>query len=191
AAFQDPVTTLLEQTDAFEVQFGNRGGALTTNRGSNAIHDWTTLDENAALNWLAQFELQDPAAYTTHNLLADRSARWHAFYLAQTEPGRFTPFSYQFQPGQNRVYTIAQGNLSRISFYPSTLALRTSDPLEWVIANTEVEPIDMVLYGVNAMPIDVERNGQSVVNWAYDPVLRQLTLKENDATSVPTWRIYF
>ena len=191
AALQDPLSDLLTQMEHFESQLATRGGTGDSLRGAFAVHEWSTMDETATLDWLASQQLTDPAANTTHHLLADRSGRWHGFYLRQRTPGSFTPLIYHVQTAENRVHTIGTSNLDRISLHAPSVGLRTSDVLEWSFGNSDAQPVDLVLRGVTHMPLDVHRNGTATTNWRYDPARRELTLSETNGAAVPLWRVYF
>lgn len=191
AAMQDPLSELLTQMDAFENQLALRGGFGDSLRGPFAVHEWSTMDETATLNWLASQRLRDPSANTTHHLLADRTGRWHGFYLRQRQEGVFTPLIYHVQTAANRLHTIGTENLNRISVHAPSLGLQTSDVFEWSFGNTDNAPVELVLRGVTHTPIDVHRNGTATVNWRYDPTRRELTLTEPNAAAVPLWRVYF
>jgi len=191
AALQDPISILLTQTEHFETQLALRGGSGDSLRGPYAVHDWYTMNEASTLDWLSTKQLGAPNPYTTYNLLADRSARWHGFWMGQREPNRLMPLTYQVQPNRNRLYTIGTENLARIDVFPQSLGLRTSDVFEWVFGNQDAAQVQLVIRGVTHYPFDVTRNGVSTIAWSYDPILRQMVLLEDDAASVPRWSVHF
>ena len=177
AAAGEPLSILVTQTDQFESQLALRGGMGDSLRGPFAVHDWSTLDEEATLDWLASKRVGPPAFNQTHELLADRDGRWHGFYLHQAQEQVLTQVTYQIQPGPNRMFTIGTKNLERISIYPRSVGLRTSTELDWVFGSLESAPVELSLRGVTHAPMNIFRNGVANVDWRYDPSDRSIVLQ--------------
>ena len=191
AALSDPNQHVVNQTTHFESQFAFRGGSGDALRSTANIHAWSTMNEVTTLDWLQGHVLRAPAPNKTHHLLADRTQRWHGFYLHQRQAGLFTPLIYHVDLANNRLHTIGTENLKRIALYAPSLGLATNDTFEWSFGNADGQEVELVLRGVTHLPIDVERNGSSTIEWEYDSQKRELILREPNAASVPLWRVYF
>ena len=191
AALNDPVPYLVSQCDEFDSQLALRGGFGDSLRSNDTVHEWSTMDEDSTLDWLAQYRLKLPTSFQAHEILADRPGRWHGFEVLMRDERQFTPFTYYVDPRANRVYLLGVSNLRSISINPAMLGLDRDRTLEVVFGSTDTEPTTLILRGVTHSPIDVERNGVGTTQWAYDAYQGRVFMAEPPSGSVSNWRVYF
>ncbi|MFT5200280.1 MAG: putative esterase [Planctomycetota bacterium] len=191
AALSDPVEYLLTQCDQFDNQLALRGGVGDSLRGSDAVHDWNTMDEDATLDWLTHYKLGMPEPLRNHLILADRSGRWHGFSVLTRDDRQFTPFTYHVDPRANRLYILGAKNMRSISVNPRLIGLNPDRALEFVFGSSDIDTTTLILRGVTHAPIDVERNTEGSSQWMYDPNLGRVLMAEPASAGVSNWRVHF
>ncbi len=191
AALGDPLAYLITECDEFDGQLALRGGTGDSSRGPESIHDWSTMDEEVALDWLEQYKLGMPAPYQNHEILADRPGRWHGFSILTRNEREFTPFLYHVDPSANRLYVIGASNLRSISVNPRMIGLDPDRAMEFVFGTSDTEPTTLILRGIAHSPIDILRNGFGTTQWSYDPNLGRVLMAEPPTGGVSNWTIHF
>lgn len=153
-----------------------------------ATHDWIHLDANLTLDFLRQHTLETPRA-GTHEVLADREATWHHFYVYQDAPGAFTPFRWTMLDGLNRVVVDRTENLKRLVIDSASLGLHTTVETQVMFGTQDGLPEEITVTGYPNPPLSVTRGGQVTGAWSWDATSQSVTLFESDATNYPLWRI--
>jgi len=187
----DPITYLIEQTQTIyawmELASPDKTNILTPNQ---AVHEWGTIDSNAALDYLYGFvgELELPTE-GTHRVLADRETTWFHFHVHQDLAGAFTPFRWNYEPLANRLTIDETENLERIVVNTLSLGLNPAVNLEVVVESADGTPDEVTLTGYQLQPQELLRNGVADSNWEWDPVARTVTILESDPSGAPLWRV--
>ena len=153
-----------------------------------AVHDWTTIDEPTALNFLRTKTLQTPR-FGAHRLLADREGSWFHFYVYQDTPGDFTALDWDWDPVFGRLALEHSRNLARVVVDTQSLSLDTSQQVDIVIQTSDGSSEVTTLTGYASPPQQVLRNGTPTTAWSWDPVGETLTLTESFPIAGPVWRI--
>lgn len=189
AASFDPVTFLVNQTQLFADQLTLRGGSANLYLANASQHSWSTLDENATLNWLDGISLSERGPNQVHSLLADRKGRWYDFNLVQHQTQRFTPLTWFASPASNKLYLVNTANLKRVLCHTTRLGLNPSQPLEVVFGSTDGRATDIALRGFASAPTQVRRNGTSSSSWSWNATTRVLVLHELAGSATPSWTL--
>lgn len=184
-ADNDPLTYLVEQTEAFRDFMQSLGGTVVYEEVPNNIHDWNTLDEEAACDFLEGYSLTTPLSGDT---LADRDGRWFWFDVTQDFAGAFTPFTWSIDSSANKLKLANTANLKRIGLDLDEAPLSASSPLtiELKAADFFADIVDFD--GYPGAPSLVERDGVFSSAWAWDPISKRLSLFEQD-TQKHVWKI--
>jgi len=186
----DPLTYLIDQTVSVHNWMlaipGMAAYLLTPNQ---SVHDWSTIDENAALDFLRTKRLQTPTT-GTHRVLADREATWFHFYVYQDAAGAFTPLRWTFDELANRLTIDETENLARVLVKSSSLGLDTAIDVEFVFGTQDGTGEVATITGYPLMPLEVQRNGVPMsTGWSYDPAAQSVTLTESAPAGNPVWKI--
>ncbi|MFT7678067.1 MAG: pimeloyl-ACP methyl ester carboxylesterase [Planctomycetota bacterium] len=189
AASFDPLTFLVNQTQLFSDQMTVRGGSANLYLANASIHNWSTLDETATLNWLDGISLAERGPNQLHSLLADRKGRWYDFNLVQHQTDAFTPLTWYASPAANKLYLVDAGNLKRVVVHTSDLGLSSSQPLEVVFGSNDGQPTDIAFTGFATVPSQVKRNGTSSSSWSWNATTRVLVLHETSGGGTPSWTL--
>ena len=178
-ASADPVTYLLDQTMAFDQHnhATNAGNAFTT--VSANVHSWSTLDDTAVCDYLAQFTLQQPSMSST---LADRDDTFYRFQVTQDAAGAFTPFSWHADAAQNRLSLWATANLKRLTVDALGLGLAYLGPLHLNMASSDGTGDDVLFLGVPYAPLSVTRDGVPDSSGTYDAQMHTFLVHETSGT---------
>jgi len=185
----DPLVYLIEQTQAVYSWLAAIPGMETfLLTPPQNVHDWTTIDEPTALNYLQSKTLQTPAE-GQHRLLADREANWFHFYVYQDAPGAFTPLRWTMNSAANSLVIDETENLARLVVNTASIGLNTAVNLEVVMQSTDGGAEVTTLTGYPLRPQRVQRNGVSSTDWSWDPVGKTVTLNENDPGSGAVWKV--
>lgn len=177
----DPKAHLKAQLEALVDFLRDNGGAVEHVSVPNVFtHAWSTLDEETALDWLAQHRLELPSAAHT---LADRDGRWFSFLVEQDAPGAFTPFTWSVDGAANRVSVEETANLARIGVLLAEAGLDAERVL--TVAHSAADgSADVVrLLGFERAPRSVLRDGLATTSFAWDAQSGVLALFESDAQS--------
>ncbi len=191
AALGDPLAYLVTECDEFDSQLALRGGTGDSLRSAETVHSWDTMDEDATLDWLEQYELEMPVPYLNHEILADRPGRWHGFSILTRNDHEFTPFVYHVDPSTNRLYVLGAKNLRSISVNPKLIGLNPDRAMQVIFGSSDTEPTTLILRGITHSPIDVLRNGQGSTQWLFDPSLGRVLMAEPVSGGVSNWTIHF
>ena len=173
----DPNLYIIDECEQFDAHLDQLGGTSDYTSGRGTGHDWSNLDEDAVLTWLAQHTRTDPDSSALVRVLADRNARWHEFQVVQRAGGAFTPFKWGALPADNRAYVLQASNMAQVAFDPTDLGLDKTDSQGLTVVFSELDNLvtRVVLEDMN-MPTNVLFNGVSTPNWGYNASTRRLTL---------------
>ena len=185
---QEPLGYLRAQVLALTTWMQALGAQVTPLEVSGATHDWIHLDANVTLDFLRQHTVTTPRA-GTHEVLADREAQWHHFYVYQDSPGAFTPFRWTMLDGLNRVVIDRTENLKRLVIDSASLGLHTSVETQVMFGTQDGLPEEITVTGFPNPPLSVSRGGQVTGAWSWDVTTQSVTLFESNATNYPLWRI--
>jgi hypothetical protein len=187
-ADQDPLAYLVTQSVSMFDWLVSLGAAPQRFVVPSNEHEWRTLDEHQVLDFLEAQTLDFPDE-GTHRLLADRDARYMHFTVQQDAGGAFTPFRWNYDRSQNRIVIDQTLNLKRLTVHTAAIGLDPTIELR-VIPGTQDGSLEQIaLDGYLQAPTEVRRNGQSSVNWSYDPQSNIVTLYESAAGTYPQWLI--
>ncbi len=153
-----------------------------------AVHSWSTIDTNTALNWLYSKTLDTPSE-GEHRMLADREASWLHFYIYQDAPGAFTPFRWNLESSINRLTIDETENLQQIVVDTLSLGLNTGVNLDLVLGTADSTAEVVTLTGYNIAPQEVLRNGVSSNDWTWDAAAKTVTINESPGRGAPSWKI--
>jgi hypothetical protein len=186
-ADQDPQPYLPLQTQLFaaHMQALNPANVLTTAPGN--MHSWSTLDDTAVCDWLAQYTLQEPSIGST---LADQDGAWHRFIVEQGAPGAFTPFSWFADSNANRLSLWATANLKRISVDSGPLGLVYRGLLKLNMSSADGTGDQVLFLHVPSPPISITRNGQPNATAVYNHQAQTLLIDEMSGSGAQ-WVISF
>jgi hypothetical protein len=174
----EPTKSLVDQFDALADHFQRIGGTLTLELVPGVIsHDWSTLDERKACDWLATFRLRLPDQALT---IADRDDRYFHFEVVQDLAGAFTPFAWRIDGASNSLSVVRTANLRALGLHMEAAGLDPSRELSVVLATQDAEPDRLRLIGYPAAPAQVLRDGEVTGEWSYDAARRTLELSEVD-----------
>lgn len=159
-------------------------------------HCWGTVDRSAAVDWLANFTLNDSPSSGT--VLTDRSVRWGQFDVVQAQPGAFTSFAFDIEAPANSLELAEPENLTEVATDVWGLGLRTDQPLAIELHGAAGQAMVCRLTGWPNAPGIVERNATARLadcsatgqtsRWCHDPVTQSILIVESGATSA-SWLI--
>lgn len=181
-AANDPEVNLLEQNSVLAAHLLSLGMTQGVNFDDQivpgAVHDWVTLDESAALDWLGQFALAGPPP--SGSLLADGPDRYFHFDVAQDAPGVFTPFTWSLNLGSNALTVSQTANLNRLTVHtgPAATGLSTAQTLTLTLSTMDGTGDRIVLTGYPQAPSQVLRDGVPNGSWTYVAFTDRLVIPE-------------
>lgn len=176
---------LVVQNEVFEAFMEDVGGQVTVDvKEGITIHNWSTLDEVEALDFLAPHRLKLPTSGIT---LTDRDARYFHFDVshAGTAFGRFV-WSILQRP--NRL-TIRTNSVRQVEFSPLELGLDLDRPIVLVLSTEDGSADDVSLRDFSEPPVAVLRDSVTTSSWTHDPVRGTLTLKDLDPAQ-NVWEVF-
>jgi hypothetical protein len=185
-ANNDPMLYLRDQTTAFDshVNGQNLNNTLTIVDGT--VHKWSTLDDHAVCDWLSQFTLQIPRSANT---LADQEGTYFWFYVNQSAPGSFTPFSWVMDSVNNRITLYNTANLARTSIDVTRAGLQYAGVLKVNLDTSDGTGDQVQLENVPQPPVLVTRDGLAA-SGTWDPSTKTFLINETDS-AVHMWRLTF
>jgi len=152
------------------------------------LHTWGILDEAQILDSLGRVRLQ-PNTGTT-NILADRDARYHHIDVEQLTPDVLSPFRFNCQSQENRIFLDQMENISRLVIHAEDAGLEPGRPLRVVLGPTQgAQPIEIAITGYRGRPLTVQRGTQTTSWWSYDPQSKLIVLEANNPNNYRTWTI--
>lgn len=189
-ATMDANASIIEQTIALDQAMQQNGADTGLIPRSFAIHSWSTLDNQAVLDWLEAQRLTRPTAGDVLRSIADRDGAWHDLEIKQTNAGELTPILWTVQPQANAFYALETENLAEVAIDAADIGLDTDALMRVIFQTKDTETTDIVLHGIHQSPSEVVRRGASPSNWTYDPATSTLTLHELGGTAGwGTWAI--
>ncbi len=179
-ADQDPLPELIVQNLAFEAHMASLQAPHQLNLVVSDQHSWDTLDQTAALDWLATQTLTVPTSART---LADQDGTWFHFYIDQDQALAFSPFDWSIDSNLNTLDLLATENIQRITVnhVSSGLDLSAGSTLTLSLDAADATGDVVRFTGVSAIPIGILRDGLPDPNWSYDALTMTLTLVEADS----------
>ncbi len=151
-------------------------------------HTWGLLDEGQILDTFERIRLQ-PNSGTT-DVLADREARYHHIEVEQETAGVMSPFRFNCQPEENRIFLDRMENITRLVIHASDAGLETQRPLRVVLGPTpSAQPIEIAITDYRVLPTNVQRGNQSTTWWTHDPARKLVVLEANNPNTYRTWTI--
>lgn len=182
-ATMDVNASIVDQTLALDQAMQQGGGDTAVVPRSSAVHSWATLDNTAVLDWLEAQRLSQPVPGDVNRTVADRDGRWHDLDIRQAASDELTPILWSIQPQSNTLYLIDAKNVAEIALDAESAGLNTSAALKVVFQLKDNSLTDIVLRGIDQMPRDVRRRGNSSPSWTYDAVEKTLTLHEQNGVA--------
>ncbi len=179
-ALQDPLAYLKTATLVFHNHLSAIGGTSELQTTPGNVHQWQSLDQVGACDWLGQFRYERPSAGTA---LADRDGNWFDVHLVQEASGAFSPFEFDIDVPARRVALVQTANVLELRLDLSTHGIDpAAGDLEVVTAAADGLGDQIVLTGYAQPPSTVLEAGQSSANWTWDPGFQRLVLSgPNDA----------
>ena len=155
-------------------------------------HDWDTLDETQACDYLAAKSLSEPVAVTT-TTTADRDARWYDMDVTQTAAEAFTRWTWHLDPGDpldddsQQWFALSEtSNLEQLQLHSAAAGFDTESGAREIkitlfkgLGDDPVESDEIVLTGFAVEPaVDISGNETPIfgVDYDFDPVSGRLTL---------------
>jgi hypothetical protein len=187
----DPNHYLVDQTTAFHAHLAGMGGNSQLEIKNGNTHDWSTLDEDAVLDWLSVRSLVEPPVGDSVRVLADRNGEWRYFQVHQASPNAFSPFRFTVDAQNNRLILDQVENVASISFHPADTGLDffAAPKIEVMVDLHGPTSMDIVIHDYDQIPSSVTRTGDSNPSWTWDPARRTATLHEVNGTGYPRWTV--
>ncbi len=155
---------------------------------ANSLHSWSLLDEGQILDTFERIRLQ-PTRGTT-DVLADREARYFHMDVVQQTANVLSPFRFNSQPEENRIFVDRCENIARLVIHSSDADLETRRPLRLVLGPTPgAQPIEIAFTDFPHLPSNVLRGNQSTTSWTYDTTKKLIVLQDNNPNTYRTWTI--
>ena len=189
-ATMDANASIIDQTIELDQAMEQIGADTDLIPRSFSIHSWTTLDNQAVLDWLESKRLTRPTAGDITRTIADRDGAWHDLQITQAQAEELTPILWTVQPQANAFYALEMENLAEVAVDAETIGLNTDASMLLVLETRDSTPTDIVLHGINQAPAAVVRRGRGASAWSYDAANRTLTMSELSGTpGWASWRI--
>jgi len=151
-------------------------------------HSWGLLDESRILDTFERIRLQ-PNQGTT-DVLADREARYHDIGVLQQTADVLSPFRFNCQPEENRIFLDRMENITRLVIHAEDADLEPRRPLRVVLGPTPgAQPIEVAITDYRTLPTSVLLGNQSTTWWTYDPAKKLIILQANNPNTYRTWTI--
>ncbi len=182
----DPQATLIEQNEIFETFMATLGADITTEIKTQAVHNWSTLHERDALDFLEQHRLEMP---TSGRTLADRDARFFHFDVVQDAGGAFSPFTWSIGTRGNRVNVDTTSNLTSLALSPLDAGLDYTRILRFDLASGDATTDLFIVEDFWDPPVEVLLDDVTTASWSHDAQTGRLTLTDTDP-AVNTWKVY-
>ena len=189
AALYDPLSYLVNQSEAFDAWLASRGGTSDLHLAGASVHEWSTLDEDEALDWFEGKTLTAPGPNATHRLIADRAGAWHDFDILPFLTDRFVPLTWHASQAANRLFLVDARNLRQLRFDPAGMGLDTTQDLSIVFGSADGRPTNLIITGLAVAPTQVLRNGVPATDWIWHAATKRLILRELKGNFTPTWKI--
>ena len=190
---QDPLAYLATQCDVLYGHMLSLGAVPGVTIRYDVVpgteHEWATLDEADACDWLEQFTLQLP---TSGRTLADEDETYFHFAVEQDAPDAFTPFEWSADALQNQLVLSQTANLARVTVDTQEAALDPSATLQVVTSTGDGLADEISLTGYATQPSAVLRDGLSVtldVDWTWDSTTGTVGLLETDGSTRHVWDV--
>lgn len=188
-ALYDVNQTIIQQTEALHDRLGALGGTTSEHPVQASVHQWDTLDAQAAIAWLEQQTLTPPAPGEVVRTLADRDGNWHALSIEQRNAGDFTPVLWSGQPSVNALYMVDMKNVGAIGTDVRDHGLDNGQIMHVMTQVLDGAAPELRIEGLSAAPANVTYRGLATPSWSYDAQTGVLTLQEQGATQWGHWII--
>jgi acetyl esterase/lipase len=187
----DPNHYLVDETTALHTHLSGMGGDSQLQIVNGNTHEWSTLNEDAVLDWLSARSLVEPPVGSSVRMLADRNGKWRAFKVDQATPNKFSPFRFTIDTTNNRLILDQVENISSIAFHPAETGLDFfADPsIEVMVDLHGPMSMDIVIHDYDQTPSSVVRTGDSNPSWTWDPSRDTVTLHETNGAGYPRWTV--
>jgi len=139
-------------------------------------HTWDTLDQGAALDWLAQRQLRLPDSGRLRVDVDDHQYWW--FRVKQDQLGAFTDFDWSVDTAANTVSVTGSENLGGVRIPYSLMGFQPG-PLTITTGSADGTSDVFIVSGLGAAPTAVLRNGapaQQGTHFNYNAVADMLLL---------------
>lgn len=186
----DPLVGLMTQCDRLDAHLQSIGRVPGPSYSYEVVptnvHDWDTLDEKSACDWLSQFSLNLP---TSQRTIAATSGYYYNFLVTQSDPKLLTPFTWEIDPIANELRLSETANMSQLIVQVAKAGLSTSQPVRVVMSTADGLVNQVLLTGFASQPASVSRDGMVLptTHWSYSPGAGAVTLTEWDGSSVHTY----
>ena len=184
-ADEDPLVYLVDQTKSFRDFMTSLGALIAYEEVDNDQHEWSSLNEKEACDFLEAFSLSTPLSGDT---LADRDGAWFWFDIEQDFSGAFTPFTWSIDSGANKLSIKNTANLKRVGLDLATAPLDSAKTLTINLSASDFFADIVDIDGYTGPPSKVLRDGIFTSAWAWDQGIERLTLFEQDTQS-HSWQI--
>ncbi len=182
----DPNEHMVLQTDLFVRHFSGMGGKIDFEIVPGVFtHEWATLDQKGACDWLSQHSLNMPRAART---LADRDGTYFYFDVTQAESGSFSPFSWRVDSDANRLDLLETANIDRVSLRTRDAGLDPFQTIELNLGAFDGLGDEVVLRDIDLSPSIVLRDGVMDNSWKWNAMTKSLRIIESDGER-HTWTI--
>lgn len=152
-------------------------------------HEWDTLDEGDACDWLEQFSLEMPNAGRT---LADEDETYFFFGIEQDAPNAFSPFEWSVDNFANSLTLSKTANLTRVTVATTEAGLDPFAALQVATSTDDGLADEIVLSDYAFEPFNVLRDGLATVqgvDWTYEVPTGRVHLHETDGTARHVWDV--
>jgi poly(3-hydroxybutyrate) depolymerase len=184
-ASNDPLTYLVNQNETLHSHLKGLGGdpELVVTPGSG--HNWGTMDEAAACDFLAGEQLAIPAKGAA---LVDQDGPYLHMEVWQDAAGAFTPFRWQVRPDLNRFSIGMTENLKRVRVNTFANELDPTATLQVVLGTSDGLPDELTFTGYDQSPTEVTRDGSVAAIWIWSSTEKTVRIVEQDG-GYHFWRI--
>jgi len=184
----DPQTKLISHNQvvtSYLQGLGHPVTLVTANKG--AVHNWSTLDMNAAFRWLERKRL--PKEPTTMQVFADREIEYLATQVRAKQALRQARYDLTASQGTNALDVLNTRYLDTLFVDLERLGLSADVPL--MVSWSSIDDLgdELVLPGYPAPPASVLRDGLADGNWSHDPITAELTLAVLPGTTAAVFDI--
>jgi len=171
----DPQTNLVADNLAVSSYLQGQGvnvNLATAHKG--AIHAWSTLDLDAALNWISGYSLPaDPLAAT---VFADLQGQYFGTNVRQKPLQRIAYYEFSADSPTNSFHVDNTRDLDSLVLDLPALGLNPALALGGSWSSQETIGDELVLSGYTTAPTQVLMNGMPSTTWTFEPILGEVVI---------------
>jgi predicted esterase len=171
----DPLSQLVSNNTAVSAYLQGEGmnvNFVAAHKGG--VHNWSTLDLDAALNWIQGFTL--PANPTSATIFADELAPYFGTTVRAKPALRVAFYEFSADAPTNSFQVHDTRDLDSLVLRLGPLGLDPSLAIGGSWSSQENSGDELVLRGYSVAPSQVLMNGTPSTTWTFDPVLGEVVI---------------